>query len=132
MLKAGTQTGSLVNHLHSRAVRGAPEPEVGMPATILHWTDRSPATIVSVETVGNALIIGAQDDLYQRTDKNGFSETQTYDYSPNPNGHIQYFRRDKNGFWKQVRKNAETGRWNKSEGSGIRLGVREKYWDPCF
>mgnify|MGYP001576962564 CR=1 FL=1 len=41
-LRAGTQTGSLINHLMSGS-KGA-EPEVGMGATILGWSDRHPAT----------------------------------------------------------------------------------------
>ncbi len=46
-MKLGTQTGSVINHLHSRAVIGQPEPVVGMGATMLLWSDRRACTITN-------------------------------------------------------------------------------------
>ena len=40
--------GSLNNLLYSRSA--SPEPEVGMGATEICWTDRHPYTIISVES----------------------------------------------------------------------------------
>jgi hypothetical protein len=48
-MKLGTETSNLVNHLLSRAVRVAPTPQVGMGATLLYWSDRSPATIMTIQ-----------------------------------------------------------------------------------
>jgi hypothetical protein len=133
MLKAGTQTGSLVNHLYSRGTRGQPEPVVGMGATILLWTDRHAATIVEVsKDKQGRTIIGVQEDDAKRTDSNGFSESQTYDYTRNTRSPVRYWRLNDKGFWEAIRKNEETGRWNKFDGNGIKIGVREQYWDPSF
>lgn len=127
-MKAGTDTGSLVNHLYSRAVKGQPEPEVGMGATLLAWTDRYPATIVAVE--GN--IITVREDNSRRVDHNGMSETQDYEFTPNPDGYESNYRREKDGTWSLVVKNETTGRWNKRSGNGLRIGSRDKYHDFSF
>jgi hypothetical protein len=126
-MKLGTETASVINHLQSRMVIGAPAPEVGMGATLLGWTDRN-ATVIAWD----GKILTVQADLYTRTDKNGFSECQEYDYTPNPEGVISYFKQNKKGMWREVSKNAETGRWNETGGSGLIIGRREKYWDPSF
>lgn len=131
-MKLGSQTNSLVNHLYSRMTIGAPAPVAGMPATILHWTDRSPATVFRVFTVGKAVIVELRDDDYTRTDTNGLSESQQYDYKTNVNGSRRYFRQNADGAWQAVFKNPETGRWNKTNGSGLILGRRECYYDPSF
>jgi len=125
MLKLGTQTGSVMNHLFSREV--GYEPAVGDGATILGWTDRYAATVISVENG----IVTVQQDNAKRVDKNGFSEDQTYEYTPNPQGVTYSYRKGKDGQWQRVVFNTETGRWNKRDGA-IRLGVREEYWDPTF
>ena len=132
MLKAGTQTGSLMNHLYSRMTNGQPEPVVGMGATLLGWTDRDPATIVEVtKTKSGALVIGVQEDKAKRIDNNGFSESQEYEYSANPEAGIDYFRFDEGKGWRGVRKN-EKGRLVLTGGGGLRIGEREKYHDFSF
>lgn len=134
-MKLGTETGSLINHLHARGTRGQPTPVVGMGATLLLWTDRNPATIVAVtDRKDGGWDIVVQEDNYKRTDKNGFSESQTYEYTPNPEGYRSHFRFEPAvGRWQQMRLNPETGRLNKVKGGvGLRIGEREKYWDPCF
>lgn len=129
MLKLGTQTGSVNNHISSRAILGAPEPEVGMGATLLGWTDRHPATVI--EWDGKTLVV--QEDNYQRIDDRGMDERQDYTYSPNPNGSKTSFRRDRNGFWKAGAVNPETGRWKQAgSGYGVTVGRREKYHDFSF
>jgi hypothetical protein len=49
-MKLGTHTGSLTNHIYSRAVPITPE--VGMGCTLLSWSDRHPATIIDIFTKG--------------------------------------------------------------------------------
>jgi hypothetical protein len=61
-MKLGSQTGSVINHLQSRAVIGQPEPKPGMGCTILKWSDRGAATIFRVFQVGKATIIETRDD----------------------------------------------------------------------
>lgn len=132
MLKIGTQTGSLINHLHSRAVIGQPDVVVGMGATILHWSDRSPATIFRVFKIGKLTYIETRDDRYTRIDANGMSESQEYEYKTDINGARRYFRKTESGMWEGVRKNEETGRWIKTKSSGVRVGERERYYDFSF
>lgn len=116
-----THTGSLVN-----AVVGGsrqPAPEVGMGATVLHWTDRSAATVVSVSASGKSIVV--QMDNARRTDSNGMSESQTWEHTPNPNAHRLEYTHRKNGAW--VRK----GEPMKS-GGRLALGYRDTYHDFSF
>lgn len=131
-MKLGTQTGSLVNHLYSRAVIGQPEPELGMGATLLAWTDRHPATVTDTFLVGKTRYVTVQDDDAKRLDRNGMSEAQEYEYTPNPKGRLTTFRRNKDGMWEEVEWNAGTNRWRKRGGYGLRLGERRKYYDFSF
>ena len=133
MLKAGTQTGSLMNHLYSRMTNGQPEPVVGMGATLLGWTDRDPATIIKVEkTKKGAWIIAVQEDNAQRTDNNGFSESQEYEYSANPNGYISYFRFEEGKGWRGISPGKKAGSWKLNGGGGLLIGSRRKYHDFSF
>lgn len=131
MLKLGSETGSLVNHIHSRAVIGQPEPKVGMGVTFLHWTDRSAGTIFRVFTVGKTTYIETRDDDYKRIDKNGMSEEQDYEFKTRVNGCKRYFRIGRKGFWESVKQN-EAGRWVKSGSRGLRIGDRDHYHDFSF
>jgi hypothetical protein len=126
-LSLGTPAGSVVNHIMSRQTEGQPEPEIGMGATLLGWTDRYAATIVKVE--GD--VITVQEDLAQRTDGNGVSESQTYSYEPDPNGMIHRYR-FRNGAWEAVQRNERTGRWDRRDGYGLMLGVRRHYYDFSY
>lgn len=134
MLRLGTQTGSVFNHIDSRAVRGEPEPYVGMGATILHWTDRSAATIVKIETIRGVTYVTTQDDNAVRKDKNGMSESQDYEYSADPMGRIRVFKKHpKTGFWMFCVLNSDTGRYvQQKHGSGLKIGVRDEYYDYSF
>lgn len=113
--------GSLTNAIMRQS--GAPEPEVGMGATILMWTDRSPATIVWVAKNGKSLKIIADD--YKRIDSNGISEDQEYEYTPRPDGTPTLYTKRKNGRWVRKGEGLNTGQ-------AIRIGTRERYYDPCF
>ena len=111
-LKAGSETGSLVNHLMSR---GGAVPEVGIGATILYWTDRVPATIVKVTPKQ----VHVQMDDAERIDQNGMSESQEYKYTPNKLAKVLIFRLTKRGY-------------RSKEGSGLLVGHRERYYDYSF
>jgi hypothetical protein len=132
MLKLGSQTGSLTNHLYSRMIKGQPEPVVGMGATLLSWTDREAATIVEVsKTKGGAWLITVQEDDAKRIDKNGLSESQDYKYTPNPAAPKRMFRFDEGKGWREVRANGK-GRLVLTGGAGLRIGERDKYHDFSF
>ena len=113
MLKAGTETGSLMNHLMS-STKPLP-PEVGMGATILCWSDRHSGTIVKITKTQ----IHVQYDLAKRLDKNGMSESQQYACSPDPNGRIEIFRQTKKGY-------------RNAAGNGLLIGSRQEYYDYSF
>lgn len=132
MMRAGTDTGSLINHLMSRQVRGEPPPEKGMGATLLSWTDRHAATIVDVFTAGRKTIVKVQEDKSIRIDKNGFSESQDYRYEENPQGRTYHFAKDSKGFWVQMYYNEDTRRWSQNRCYGLKIGVRDSYHDYSF
>jgi hypothetical protein len=128
-MNLGTQTSSVVNHLYSRMTKDTPTPTVGMGATVLCWSDRRAATVISVENN----IVTVQEDTATRVDDNGMSEDQTYTYAPNPTGYVQHFRIGKDGKFTEVTKNSTTGRWNKQgSSSGLILGFRRQYYDFSF
>lgn len=120
-LRAGTQTGSLINHLMSGS-RDAP-PEVGMGATVLMWTDRHAATIVEVVSPTK---IRVREDKAIRTDSNGMSESQSYRYEPGPETCVpRTFTLRKNGAWVRLGEPMK---------GGLRLAVghRSTYHDYSF
>lgn len=129
-MRLGTETGSLTNHLLSRAVIGQPEPTVGMGATILSWTDRHAGTIIKVWKERGMRLVEVQEDFAERTDSNGMSECQDYAYTPNPAGLVTTFGFFKTG-WANVYL-AETGRYRKSGSYGLRIGERDKHHDFSF
>jgi hypothetical protein len=131
MLKLGSQTGSLTNHLMSG---GKQVPAVGDGATLLHWSDREPGSVIEVAVSKKGVVeVAVQADSYKRVDKNGFSESQEYEYSPNPEGSIRHFRLDPVKGWRALMK-SEKGNWVlvPGGGSGVRFGSREKYHDFSF
>lgn len=94
-------------------------PVVGMPATILYWSDRHPATVVFVSPSGKTCRV--RECIAKRTDSHGMSEVQEYEYSENPAAPEREFRLGKRG-WRETR----------SRSIGLRLGRREKYHDYSF
>lgn len=124
MMHLGTQTGSLVNHILSSSA--SREPVIGEGATVLHWSDRSPATVTG--WYADKQIVELREDRAFCTD----FDLQTYEFERSEFGATYFFRREKNGSWCQVFLNRTTGRWIKSKGMGLIIGRREKYRDPSF
>ena len=131
-MKLGIQTASVTNHIYSRMTVGQPDPIDGMGATILCWTDRHAATIICVDKSHTQTLLWVREDKATRTDKNGMSECQSYDFEPNPNGRVLTFRQTKSGGWEEVEVNQKTGRLNKVDGHGLRIGERAEYRDFSF
>lgn len=115
-LKAGTETGSLTNHLMSRSKQ--PAPAVGMGVTMLAWTDRHAGTIIKVSPSGKTVVV--REDRATRTDSNGMSESQAYRYEENPEGRTVTFRLTKRG-WRGT-----------GHGYGLLIGERMAYRDYSF
>jgi hypothetical protein len=127
-MNAGTQTGSLVNHIYSRMTIGAPEPIVGMGVTMLSWTDRDAGTIVEVNT--KKRYIAVTEDSKTRIDNNGISESQQYEYTAVMDGYRNYYRKDRKGQWRRCYFN-NNGRLVFGTG-GLIIGHRESYYDFSF
>lgn len=92
---------------------------IGMGATICYWSDRSPATVIQILQDGKRVII--QEDKFTRTDNNGISELQEYDYERDPNGATYVVTLRKDGRYKISKSNTI-----------VALGARRKYYDPSF
>ena len=117
-----------LNHILARATKGQPDPEVGMGATLLYWSDRHAATVTGYDEVKQ--IITVQEDHAKRIDKRGMCESQDYEYTRNPDGQFYNFQWCKKKLrWRQVRMNPETGRWNKINGIDLQIGYRNEYYD---
>ena len=102
--------------LNQYMVSGLPSEkiEIGMPATILSYTDRYPATVIAK----TPRTVTVQYDNYKRTDSNGMSESQQYDYEQDPEGPTTRFWLTKRG-------------WRRGCTS-LGLGWREHYYDFSF
>ena len=53
-------------------------PYIGMPATLVYFSDREPGTVVDMSPSGKTIYV--QEDNAIRTDNNGMSEIQEYEY----------------------------------------------------
>lgn len=124
-MKLGTETGSVMNHLYS--VSEQKEPEVGMGATVLMWTDRYACTIISIEKN----ILEVQRDKPVRNDNNGECENQDYFYERNPKGAKYFFKKDRKGKYRETYKNSN-GRWVFAGAVSLLIGHRREYFDYSF
>lgn len=113
-----SQFGSMTNLLYAQG--GHPEPEVGMGATILLFSDRHAATIVEVSDDKRSITV--QRDWAHRTDKGGFSETQEYRYEFCPANPCQEFTLRANGRYVLKGENLRQGRT-------LLIGKRDEYYD---
>lgn len=112
--------GNLISRLMEQSAQ--PEPKVGMGATITCWSDRHAATIVDIirfkygKHAGQPKFVIVQQDRAERTDANGMSDCQTYQYFPNPNAERRQFK------------------YSPSRGccDGLVIGVRREYHDYSF
>jgi hypothetical protein len=93
--------------------------EVGMGATICIGSDRYPATVIQITRNGKRIVL--QEDFSTRTDNNGVSEMQHYNYEANPNGTINIATLRKDGVYRL------TGGKTR-----VSIGCRSKYYDYSF
>jgi hypothetical protein len=92
--------------------------KAGLGATLYVGSDRYPYTLVGWTANGEIIYLTA--DKYTRTDKNGFSESQTYTCETNPEAPPE------KAVWSRTQKRYRIG------GTGIYLGERKAYLDPGF
>lgn len=119
MLKLGTQTGSVFNHIMSM---GDNIPEVGKGATELLWTDRHAYFVLWVSDDKKECIIERANAI--RTDDLGMSDSQDYRYERYEEGTVKAFR---------IR--YTYGKWRNKETKGvmnIRFGFMREYYDFSF
>lgn len=112
-----SEAGNLVSWM--MAGTGQKAPEVGMGCTILMYKDRHAATVVEINKSGKRIVI--QYDKATRTDKNGMSETQYYDYERDPSAAKLIFRRTKDNRWKELKGSTY-----------LLIGERDKFYDFTF
>lgn len=95
--------------------------KVGQGATFHIGSDRYPYTVVEVCSPTRVVL---QADNYRRIDKNGFSEDQTYEYTPNSDAALTVVTRRSDGIW---RKQGDT-----KGGGSFSFHDRKAYQDPSF
>lgn len=93
-----------------------------MGATRLSYTDRRPYTIVRVISPKK---IEVQPDNFKRVDKNGMSEMQSYEFTPDPTAPTTIVTHRKNGRW--VIEGESQG-----QGTAFLIGERDAYHDFSF
>jgi hypothetical protein len=119
-----TTYGSMLNSIFAN--NGVEEPTAGMGATYLAWSDRYAYTVVDVmrfksgPKAGQVKSVIATRDIATRTDLNGRSESQSYEYETNPNAKREVFT---------LRK---SGRFQASGGGVLAIGARREYYDYSF
>ena len=106
--------------IHNRMMENvkSPVPIVGMGVTILMYSDRHAATIVEICSPSTIIV---QRDIATRIDKNGMSENQEYNYTPDTNAPKEVVTLRKDGRWKLTK-----------EKTVVRLGERDAYYDFSF
>lgn len=114
--------GGLFNRLAESSIM--PDPEVGMGATELLYSDRQAGTIVEVSPHPRKRLI-FQEDHARRTDANGMSDAQTYAYEANPNGRKVVYTLRSNGRW--IREGQRS-----TNGTQLLIGRRDHYHDFGF
>lgn len=92
--------------------------EVGTGATQVMFTDRHAFTVVRVSDSGKTVWV--QQDKARRTDKNGMSESQTYEFTPDKDATVIMLRLTKSGKWHSV-----------THGNFL-VGERHEYHDYSF
>ena len=75
---------------------------VGMGVTSIIGSDKYVYTIIDVNNSKKKIKI--QQDICKRTDSNGQSVDQTYEYYNNPNGKIIILSLRNNSYWKNLEK----------------------------
>tara|TARA_R110000822_G_scaffold3036_10_gene13889 strand:- start:3205 stop:3564 length:360 start_codon:yes stop_codon:yes gene_type:complete len=104
---------------------------IGTGATVFLFSDRYACTVVDFDEVKK--IITVQSDNAKRTDFNGMSDCQSYDYSTDENG--RYFRfKIKDEEWREAYVN-EKGNFvlrKPSDSKKLAVGFRRQYYDFSF
>lgn len=120
------QFGSLVNTITGGATQGT-TPEPGMPATICHWSDRSPATVATVLRFKTGKRAGQIKGVTVKADRAILISGSEHDGSAD-------YRYEQVADAPEVTYLIDSrGRYVRKGGSdALALGRRERYYDPHF
>jgi predicted transcriptional regulator len=104
--------------------------KIGMGATYHVGSDSYAATVTKIV---DGKVVQTRDDIAKRTDSNGLSGPQVYEYTANPKGDMKHWRVNRSGRWVEVSFNARTKRWQSPDSVyRIVFGEREHHVDPDF
>lgn len=98
-------------------------PTVGMHATEQFLTDQVPYEVIAVP---NAKTVIVRALTAKRTDKNGMSDAQAYEYVSNPDGETKTFTQRKCGKW--IVRGVDV----KQAGTRLVLGQARRFHDYSF
>lgn len=106
------------------------EPEIGMGVTEYGYSDRHAYTIVDILRSKKSRIISItiRRDITNRIDENGMSESQSYEYIPNPEGQITNLTLRRDGYWREYGCSARGPRFS----NPYVVGHRREYHDYSF
>ena len=113
--------GNLMNRIAEHTIPVMPR--VGDGGTIYMHSDRLAVTVERI-TISRAKVITifAREDHAERTDTNGMSESQTYEYKPDPEGRLHVIK---------MRKINGQKVW-RCGNDGVNFGRRDAYHDYSF
>ena len=118
--------GSLFNQLQDQSAQRAPQ--VGDGATKLMWSDRHAYTIVEIINYssgvkkGQVKAVVVTKDTATRVDKNGMSDSQSYEFESNLDGFRTTYTLRKNGRFIEQGDTYGT----------LAIGYRDHYFDFSF
>jgi hypothetical protein len=105
------------------------EPQPGMRATVTFYFVRHACTVSAVLPE----FIFLRRDKAIRTDGNNQNDSQSYAYEPDPDGETYIFKKNKDGYWREVVFNKKTSRFRFVYfGKGLILDDRDEYYDYDF
>lgn len=104
------------------------ELNVGDGVTLNYYSDEEAATVIEIDPKGRWIKV--QEDKAIRTDSNGMSESQTYEFERNPSGRIHTFYKTRH---KGITLFTNTGRSTYGDyGIWLSLKQRRCYFDYSF
>lgn len=113
--------GSLQNRIAEAAKM--PEPQVGMGATEIYYSDREPYEIIEVKDARH-ITVRALD--WKRVDNLGMSDSQDYEYTSNPSNRTKKLFLTKQGRWRERYPDGRLGC------NSFLIGYAERYYDFTF
>lgn len=123
-------TANVISQMLHAAVRGAPDPVVGMGVTVCWYTDRTVGTIT--EVVSPTHIVFTSDRTVPNPAIPVEIGHQNWVHTPDPDGSKRHAMKHRNGRW-YLAKASKLGTYTVSKKSTpIAVGRRDYYYDWSF